>query len=71
MTVTAATPAKQVTLRLDFLAPMKATNIAEFTLQPHGTDGGGFGCDVGGHERADQLPLQADEDLLQHGAHGG
>ena len=37
MTVTAATPAKQVTLRLDFVAPMKATHIAEFTLQPDGT----------------------------------
>jgi len=36
MTVTAATPGRQVTLRLDFLAPMKATNIAEFTLQPEG-----------------------------------
>lgn len=36
MTVTAATPGRQVTLRLDFLEPMKATNIAEFTLLPEG-----------------------------------
>ncbi len=37
MTITEAVPAKLVRLRLDFLKPFKATNIAEFTFQPVGS----------------------------------
>ena len=37
MTVTEAKADQRVTLRLDFLKPMQATNTARFTLEPNGS----------------------------------
>lgn len=43
MEILAATPPSQVTVRLDFIQPFQARNMAEFTLRP---DGNGNGTDV-------------------------
>jgi hypothetical protein len=37
MTITASRPAELVTLRLDFLKPFAATNVAEFAFKPDGS----------------------------------
>ena len=37
MTITGAQPHSSVTIRLEFLKPMEATNMTEFTLTPSGT----------------------------------
>jgi len=36
MTITASRPAESVTVRLEFLRPMRGTSVAEFTFEPRG-----------------------------------
>jgi hypothetical protein len=38
MTITQATPGNTVDIRLEFLTPMKATNLTHFSLTPDGTN---------------------------------